>query len=245
VDAIVQHQLSDNRVAAEEARIHDVYAHRGHATARDSWASAGHAFCLAERDWKILRGLRRIRWLPLGAKSILDVGCGTGSFLRDFIRWGADPTQMVGVDLRAEPLAAARATLPPSVRLMKESGTALPFPDASFDLVLQASVITSIKDPEVRRLVAAEMRRVVKPNGVILWFDFRYNNPLNREVFGMSRRDIYGLYPDCDIRLESVVLSPPIARPIAQRSWTLATLLSLLIPPLRSHYVGIIRPRVA
>jgi len=218
-----------------------VYAHRGGAAARDSWASAGHAFMLAQRDWKVLEVLRELDFLPLGDRSILDVGCGTGSFLRDFVRWRANPAKMVGVDIRPEPLLAARATLPADVQLLCESATALPFPDGSFDLVTQASVLTSIKDPAVRTRVAAEMSRVVKPNGAILWFDFRYNNPWNPNVWGMTRKDIHALFPGAQISLWSVCLAPIFSRAIAGRSWLAATLLSL-IPPLRSHYIGIIRP---
>lgn len=230
------------RVAAEEARIVDVYSRRGGAALRDSWAQPAHGFILAQRDWKVLKALRREGCLPLGSRSLLDVGCGTGSFLRDFVRWGADPGQIVGVDLRPGPLATARATLPPEVRLLCEGATALPFPDASFDVVLQGSVLSSIKDPAVRQGVAAEMRRVVKPGGVILWFDFRYNNPFNAEVWGMSRRHIHELFPNARITLESACLAPPLSRRLVHRSWLLATLVSL-IPPLRSHYVGVIRPR--
>jgi ubiquinone/menaquinone biosynthesis C-methylase UbiE len=232
--------LSD-RVAAEEARMMEVYAHRGYATARDSWATAGHAFMLAQRDWEVLKALRELNFMPLGDRSILDVGCGTGSFLRDVMRWGADPARLVGIDLRPKPLEIARRTLPAEVELLCESATALPFPDASFDLVMQASVITSIKDPAVRAKVAAEMLRVVKPGGAILWFDFRYNNPWNPNVWGMTRKDIQDLYPGARISLRSVCLAPVFSRAIAGRFWYLAMLLTLL-PPTRSHYVGVIRP---
>ena len=230
-----------DRVAAEEARMLEVYAHRGYATARDSWATAGHAFMLAQRDWEVLKALRKLNVMPLGDRSIIDVGCGTGSFLRDFMRWGANPAHMVGVDLRPAPLETARRTLPAAVKLLCESATALPFPDASFDLVLQASVITSIKDPIVRKRVAAEMARVVKPEGAIVWFDFRYDNPFNQNVWGMGRRDIKELFPGARISLQSVCLAPVFSRAIAGRFWYLATLLTLF-PPTRSHYVGIIRP---
>jgi SAM-dependent methyltransferase len=244
VDAGIRRELTADlreRVSTEEERIRDIYGRRGHALARDSWAEPGHVFMLAERDWKVLRALRREGWMPLGNRSLLDVGCGTGSFLRDFVRWGADPSRLVGIDLRPEALAAARATLPPEVRLLCESATALPFPDASFDIVLQASVLTSIKDPLVRQRAAAEMRRMVKPEGAILWFDFRYDNPFNPDVWGLSRGDIHRLFPHARITLASVCLAPPFVRPVARRSWVLAALLSL-IPPLRSHYLGIIRP---
>jgi hypothetical protein len=96
----------------------------------------------------------------------------------------------------------------------------------------------------VRAKVAAEMLRVVRPDGAILWFDFRYNNPWNPNVWGMTRRDIQKLYPGARISLQSVCLAPVFARAIAGRFWHLATLLSLF-PPTRSHYVGVIRPALS
>ena len=38
----------------------------------------------------------------------------------------------------------------------------------------------------MKQKVAAEMLRVVKPQGLILWYDFRYNNPRNSNVRGIG-----------------------------------------------------------
>ena len=85
------------------------------------------------------------------------------------------------------------------------------------------------------------MWRVVKPGGVILWFDFRINNPRNKNVRGISSKEIYSLFPDCSIRrLRRVTLAPPLARRIVPVSWIAASCLEK-IPFLRTHYLGIIR----
>src|SRR5437867_12293533 len=53
----------------------------------------------------------------------------------------------------------------------------LAFPEATFDLVCQSMVFTSILDHGMKQQIAAEMLRVVKIEGLILWYDFHVNNP--------------------------------------------------------------------
>jgi len=88
------------------------------------------------------------------------------------------------------------------------------------------------------------MRRVLKPDGIILWYDFRFDNPWNRAVRGIGRREIHELFPEYRIELRRVTLAPPIARWIAPRSRLVACALARL-PPLRTHYLGVLRPRLA
>jgi hypothetical protein len=73
-----------------------------------------------------------------------------------------------------------------------------------------------------------------------LWFDFRVNNPRNKNVRGISSSEIHSLFPDGSIRLRRVTLAPPLARRIVPISWIAASLLEK-IPVLRTHYLGIIR----
>ena len=102
--------------------------------------------------------------------------------------------------------------------------------------------VTSILDPALERAVAQEMLRVLKPDGAVLWFDFRFNNPWNPHVRGIGASRIGALFPDCAIELAPVLLAPPIGRLIAGWSWPLAEILSA-IPLLRTHYVGLIRKK--
>jgi len=48
----------------------------------------------------------------------------------------------------------------------------LPFASKSFDLVMQFTVFTSILAQHVKQRIANEMIRVVKPDGMIIWYDF-------------------------------------------------------------------------
>jgi len=92
----------------------------------------------------------------------------------------------------------------------------------------------------MKEQLASEMCRVLKRDGLLLWYDYHMNNPSNPDVKGVKRREIYALFPDCDIHLQRITLAPPIARRLAPLSWLLCYVLSK-IPWLCSHYIGVIR----
>ena len=81
---------------------------------------------------------------------------------------------------------------------------------------------------------------MLKPGGVVLWYDFRFNNPRNLEVRGIEAAEIRSLFPECSVDLKKVTLAPPLARRVVPISWTSAELLEKL-PFLRTHYLGVIR----
>jgi ubiquinone/menaquinone biosynthesis C-methylase UbiE len=227
---------------AEEARIRAAYAKREEDDARYSWFSPGYQFMAHERERRLLALLRRHDCEDLAAKKILDVGCGTGQWLRDFIKWGARPENITGIDLLPDRVARARRLCPPAVRIQCASAAALPFSDARFDLILQATVFTSILDRDLKQRVANEMMRVVKPEGFVLWYDYHVNNPWNSDVRGVKREEIARLFSDCRIELERITLLPPLARVLARYSYMVCHLLEKL-PPLCTHYLGVIRKR--
>jgi len=94
---------------------------------------------------------------PAGAYRVLDVGCGAGNMIHHLSRYGA----VTGLDNYARPLAVCRArghaaTLAPA--------EAMPFADASFDLVAALDTIEHCADD---RPVLAECYRVLKPGGLL------------------------------------------------------------------------------
>ena len=93
-------------------------------------------------------------------------------------------------------------------------------PTRSFDIVSQFTVFTSILSPELRRAIAAEMIRVTRPGGVVLWYDFRVNNPRNDQVRRVGARELRELFPGCEVHLRPTTLAPPVARRLVPLSWT-------------------------
>ena len=224
---------------SEEQRIRSVYAGRTD-TAKYSWFSSGQQLMLHGAARALLDALRRAGVSRLDEMRVLEIGCGSGHWLRELVQWGVRPDRLVGIDLIAERLGDARARCAPGVRLATASAAALPFADGAFDIVLQSTVLTSVLDATVRERIAAEMMRVLRPDGFVLWYDFLVDNPRNRDVRGVDRRELSRLYPGWTLDLRRVTLAPPLARYLAPRMWTLAAALTAL-PFLCTHYAGTLR----
>ena len=179
---------------------------------------------------------------PLAEASIADVGCGEGRWLLEFLQWGAVAANLHGIDLIAERIAYARKRIP-GADLRSGDAAKLPWRDASFDLVTQFTVFSSIPDTKVQVEVAAEMLRVLRPGGRILWYDCRYSNPANTAVRGIDRNNIRKLFPACSIQFAGTTLVPPLSRAIARRSWAIAAALESLRFTC-THLAAVITPQL-
>lgn len=225
----------DGSFRKEEDRIRTAYAARtGEACYAESLAGR---FEFQERERHVLHLLDRHGLMPLAGKKILEVGCGTGKWLRDLIAWGADPENIFGVELLQASAARARRLCPQSVTIECGSAAELRFASNAFDIVLQATVFTSVLDEEMKRAMAAEMLRVLRPGGVILWYDFFLTSPGNPYVRPVTKAEISGLFPGCELELRRVSLAAPLTRLLAPRSWAACSFLSRL-SPLCTHYLG-------
>ncbi len=203
---------------SEETRIRSVYAKRQGAF-RYSWFNQAHVFRSQELERDILAVLRATHFEQLQDKRILDVGCGEGQWLRQFIKWGACPENVSGIDVLQDRVFRARQLCPQGVHVHYGNAARLPFNNASFDLVVQFVAFSSIVDMTVKEMVAREMLRVLKEEGRILWYDFFFNNPSNPDVRGIRKREITHLFPGCRIECRRVSLAPPLCRILAPYSW--------------------------
>ena len=225
----------------EESRIQDVYERRRREKSQlYSWFSEGHLFWFQELERALLCLLRGHGIDTLEAKAILDIGCGTGQWIREFLKIGATPEKMTGIDLLDWRIEAARRNCPATVRLECGNVERLGFPDQSFDVISQFTVFSSILDANLKRRVASEMLRVLKADGFIIWYDFFVRDPRNNDVKGITKREINELFPGCLVTLQRVSVAIPLVRLIAPRSWVLCYLLEK-IKVLNTHYLGLIR----
>lgn len=228
----------DQAARADAARVRDAYARRDKSS-RESAFDAAHLFMVQDQERAVLACLKRHAIHSLGGLRILEIGCGTGRWVRELVQWGAEPRHVVGVDLLEGSIVAARDRCPPGVALHVGNATRLPFRDASFDLVLQSTVFTSILDARIRAEVASEMLRVMRPSGLILWYDFVVSNPRNPDVRGVPTREIRQLFPGCRISMRRLTLAPPLVRAIAPWSRPLCSVLNA-VPALRTHVLAAI-----
>lgn len=224
----------------ERQRIRAAYARRAARglDARYAYWEPANLYIYQERERALLNLLRRHRLLPLGDRRVLDVGCGTGAVLRDFLRYGANPENLYGVDLLEGRIESARH-LNPSLNVLVADAAMLPFRDESFDLVLAFTLFSSLKDTLIRQQTAAEIQRVLRLDGAIIWYDF-WINPFNRDVQALTLREMRDLFPGCTVKAQQVTLAPPLVRVLVPRFWLACELLAKL-PLLRTHWLALIR----
>jgi ubiquinone/menaquinone biosynthesis C-methylase UbiE len=102
---------------------------------------------------------------------LLDIGCGTGAFLRE-VKRNYPRLAVTGLDLSAPYLEVARRRLEPwsRVALIEGAAEAMPFAAAEFDIVSCIYLFHELP-PRVRRAAVAEIARVIKPGGTVILAD--------------------------------------------------------------------------
>jgi SAM-dependent methyltransferase len=230
------------RAAAEADRVRAVYAaydERGGRAQLWSEENAGNRVIAAERDRLVDDWLRRERPGDRSALRLLDVGCGRAATLQRMTSLGFASSRVVGLDLLAGRLVDARGAgvdLP----LVAADATAMALASASVDVALTQTVFSSIADAAVARELAAEVARVVRPGGLLVWYDLRRDNPRNPDVHGLDLAAVEALFPGWDASLEPCTLLPPLARRLGGAAPTLYGPLAS-VPLLRTHLVGVLR----
>ena len=118
---------------------------------------------------------------------VLDLGSGAGTDSLIAALMGAPNGHVTGIDMTAPMLAKARAAAAEmravNVEFVDGEAEHLPFPDASFDVVISNGVIDLIPDKDA---VYAELARVLAPGGRIQVADVTIQNPVSDE----GRRNI-------------------------------------------------------
>jgi SAM-dependent methyltransferase len=140
--------------------------------------------------------MRGAGFLDLRRQRVLDVGCGRGRQLRSFVDAGARPEDLAGIDIHEPSIQVARS-LAPHLRFDVYNGWDIPFPDGSFDLVTQFVVFSSVGLLDLRRRLAAEMLRVLRPGGYVFWWDgLRYSDAA---AAANAPLDPATLFPECSM----------------------------------------------
>jgi len=181
--------------------------------------------------------LRGLDFPAIGAMDILEIGCGSGSNLLEWLQLGASPDRLVGNELLLDRLALARSRLPAATRLLAGDATTLRLAPTSFDIVHQSTVFSSLLDNSFQKHLAELMWAWVRPGGAVLWYDFTVNNPRNPDVRGLPLARVAELFPQARIDAHRVTLAPPLARVLCRVHPALYGLFNTL-PFLRTHVLA-------
>ena len=218
-----------------------VRAYKGYRKSRQhQWddRNLGNREILTELRTKIRMSLIDNGLFPLDGKQILEVGCGTAHRLASLQEFGAQPQHLYGVDLLSDRIQKAQRRYP-LFHFSCGNAEQLDFPQSTFDLILLFTVFSSILDSRMAQNVASEVRRVLKPSGAVLWYDFRYNNPFNPHVNGVSKRQVNHLFPEFRLDSRTLTLLPPLARRLGRLTRLFYPTLSV-IAPLRTHCLAVL-----
>jgi SAM-dependent methyltransferase len=134
------------------------------------------------------------RWARTENACILVDGCGVGMYAARLLE---DTPHVFAFDIEPERARQARERVPNAHVAAAE---AIPYPDATFDLVLSHEVIEHVRDD---RAALAEMVRVLRPGGraVIFcpnrWYPFETHGHYWRGRYHFGNTPLINYLPDC------------------------------------------------
>jgi SAM-dependent methyltransferase len=188
---------------------------------------------LEERERAVRLWLAETCIQPSSAR-VLEIGCGAGGNLLDLIRLGFTPSNLTGVELQEDRLEEAKRRLPPAVQLICGDALDVALEPGAFDVAMLFTVFTSLLDADYRERLAAHVWGLARPGGGVLWYDFCFDNPSNRDVAGIPVKAVRALFPAGAVRCRRITLAPPLARAAVRLHPSLYHVLNA-IPLLRTH----------
>jgi len=219
---------------SETDRVRERYERRREVDRSYDNLAPEHYLAGQAKDRALAHWMRTCGLAPLRERRLLDIGCGSAGDLLGLIRMGFEPSNLVGYELLSERVADARHRLPRAVRIECGDALEVPGPQESFDIVYQSLVFTSLLDDAYQQRLADRMWSLARPGGGILWFDFVYDNPRNRDVRGVPVKRVRDLFPHGELRSWRVELAPPLARRVVRVHPKLYTVFNA-VALLRTH----------
>ncbi len=198
----------------------------------------GNQLIEKERFIKI-KNLFKSNSIELKNKIIIDIGCAGGNTISLLKNLGASEKNICGIDLREKRLNIAKKSFPKANFELMDARK-IKFPDQSFDFINVFTVLTSILDSDHRHSVSKELVRILRPGGYILYYDFRFNNPFNKNVRGIKLEEIKLLFPNMEKDLKLITVFPPMIRMLSGLAKNLYPVFSKT-SFLKTHYLSLIK----
>ena len=125
----------------------------------EAWYATQRGAWIGGEEYRLLASLLA----PHPSETLLDVGCGTGYFTRQFATDAAEP-KVIGADIDPDMLRFADGHSDRSIGFVAADARQLPFRDRSFDLVVSVTALCFIQD---EKQALSEMLRVARRRVVL------------------------------------------------------------------------------
>lgn len=158
-----------------------------------------------------------LAFVPAEAK-VLDFGCGYGRVTHQIVELGY--SNVIGIDSSkdsSKEMISRGLSEYPKLDLRYLSGDILPFSDNEFDSIVTCAVFTCIPDQKYREKVLQELRRVLKPDGVIYLAEFcsehsrRFISGTGVPMWHSKKQELENLLVDFDIETSTLVKTPTMS----------------------------------
>ncbi len=147
--------------------------------------------------------------------TLLEIGAGNGTNAFMFEELGFSIPNISFNELQENRVKNIKANFPKN-KLYEGDAIVLDITE-TYDVVFQSTVFSSILANEDRTRLANKMWALLKPGGIILWYDFIYNNPKNKDVKKITQKELMALFPNRkNILVKKITLAPPIGRKLGR-----------------------------
>lgn len=207
------------RTKTEAQRIVKYYEQRKYdpvVTKNNSNYIFNHYAC-CERELRYKKIIKSIYKEENKFKSLkfLEIGAGGGDNLFTFKRMGLNWNQIYANELIPDRYELLEKDFP-NITLLKGDACEIDKQlHGTFNIILVSTVFSSILNEQTRQQLANKIWHLLSCGGIILFYDFIYNNPKNIHVRGIKKKEINSLFPKAISTLSySVTLAPPIGRKV-------------------------------
>lgn len=142
---------------------------------------------------------------------VLDVGCGSGSSLKQMMDIGFPPGQLYGIDKTEEDIEKGKKEFP-NIHFRCGNAQITEYDSSFFDLVFESTMFIML-DNNTSQNIACEMMRIVKPKGYIMLIDWQYGK---KQYNALSKKRITEMF-EVGLMTEVIcskngALLPPVGR---------------------------------
>lgn len=221
----------------ERLRIETVYnGYLNNKKVINKWSekNIGNQISIKDRNSKV-KDLFIKNNLDIKNAKILDLGCASGNFINSLLNIGIRKKNITGIDIRKNSIKNAKKRFP-EIRFELMDARKLEYSDNTFDCIIIFTLFSSVLKSLDRKKIAEEAKRVLKPTGLIIYYDVRMNNPFNKNIIGMNKKELSRIFYDMKFVCARITLIPPIARNLGIATSMLYPILCKL-PFLNSHYI--------